>query len=476
MKTDFDLIILGGGSAGLTAAKFAKGIGKKVAIIENKKLGGECTWTGCVPSKTLIKSAEVAWHAKELKTYGLSANSVELDTSNVLPHIHNVIKEIYQTHTPDVLQSLGITVMFGEAQFIDKKTIRLNDANFTANKFIIATGSSPFVPPIQGLETTTYHTNETIFELKELPKSLIILGGGAIGAELSSAFNRLGVQVTIIEMNDRILAKEDEELVGMLAAQMEQEGVQIKTGMKAVKVDQEGQGIKLTCEARKGSFEFFKAEQLLVAVGRKPNIDGLALEKAGVKTHRKGVIVNNYLRTTARNIFACGDVIGPYQFSHMAFYQAVIAARNALIPIFKQKVSYEHKIWATFTAPELATMGLTEREAREKYGDRIAVYKESYKRIDRAHNDRTLGGTVKVVCDKKGYILGAQILGERAADIIHELQVAKVNGVKFHKLSTIIHAYPTYAELIWHMAKKAYVTRLEENWLVKTAKRLFKKS
>lgn len=476
MKFDYDVIVIGGGAAGLTAAKTARGLGKKVALVESKEhLGGECTWTGCVPSKALIKAAEVAWHAKTMSRFGLLASSpMSLDTANVMNHVRDLVRQVYSTHTPDIIEKKGIKVIFGMPRFVDEHQILINnDKKLLAKKFIIATGSSPFVPPIGGLDSVDYLTNETLFELKSLPKSMIILGGGPIGTEMASALNRLGVTVTMIEMQERILQHDDEAHAFKLMHILKKEGVTILSSMRAIMVAKKNIDVSVICEDGQGNKKEVYAETLLIAVGRRPNIEGLNLEHVGVQTNKNGVVVNDMMRTHANNMYACGDVVGPYLFSHMAWYQAVIAARNAIIPIFKKRIDYNQAIWVTFTAPELASCGFTEDAARERYGDKINVYNKTYHDIDRGYTDLTLEGTIKIICDKRGYILGAHILGERAGDIIHELQLAKMKGIKFHELQSVIHAYPTYAELNWHMAKRAYLDRLESNMLIRMVKRFF---
>ena len=472
-RVAYDVAVIGSGSGGLTAAKTARGFGKRVVLIEKEDhLGGECTWTGCVPSKALIKTAEVAYHAQHLTRYGLNGQ-VKIDTTGVMDDVRNVIRQVYQTHTPEKIKELGIDVVFGSASFIDNNHIQVGDQTIQASKIIICTGLSPFVPPIEGLDQVNYLTNETLFDLPELPRSMIILGGGPIGAEMASALNRLGVAVTMIEMQDRILPKEDPELVDMLSAIMRDEGVKLLSSIKAIRVQQAADDIAVVCQDENGQEKRVQGQTLLVAVGRRPNLQGLSLERAGIEINKHGIVVDSTLRTTAKNIYAAGDVVGPYLFSHMAWHQAVIATRNALIPLFKKHIDYRHIIWVTFTAPELAAAGLTEVQAREQYGDTIRVYKKSYAEIDRGHTDRTTQGLAKFICDKKGRLLGTHILGERAGDIIHELQLAKVHGIRLADLHSIIHAYPTYSELAWHASKRAYVDRLEANIFIQLIKKLF---
>lgn len=474
MKYDYDCIVIGGGSAGLVAAKFAVGIGKKTLLIERNKLGGECTWTGCVPSKTIIASAQVAYQAQHLKTYGLKSNSeIQLDSSGIMDHIRSVIKEIYATHTPEVLADLGIEVQFGSPVFQDEHTITLENKIITAHRFIVATGTRPFVPPIDGLEQTPFQTNETIFNLERLPQRLTIVGGGAIGVELATACNRLGVRVTIVERNERILHKEDVELVALLTEKMEKEGITILTKTTVKRARQESSAKIITLTDTHGSSRELASDELLIAVGRQPNIEDLGLETVGVKTSKKAILVDDMLRTSVKTIYAAGDVVGPYLFSHMAFAQSVVAARNALLP-FWQKMRYNGIIWATFSDPELATTGLSEEVARAEYGSKIRVYTRMFDTLDRAHNDRELAGMAKVICTKNGHILGAHILGAQAAEIIHQFHYARMFGKKLEDLYHIIHAYPTYAEIAWHMSKKRYVEALNDRFLVRFARWLFR--
>jgi pyruvate/2-oxoglutarate dehydrogenase complex dihydrolipoamide dehydrogenase (E3) component len=470
MKFDYDIAIIGAGAAGITAAKTAVGFGKKVALIENNKIGGECTWTGCVPSKALIKSAEIAHHIADAQKWGITTDAT-FNTENVMNYVHSRIQKIYEHTTPETFEALGIKMFMKPCQFVDKHTLKFDDQMITATYSIICTGSSPFVPNIEGLQDVAYKTNETFFNQKRLPKSLLILGGGPIGAEMASACNRLGVDVTIIEMQDRILSHEDGQLVEILSKYMQDEGVHIKTGYKAIYVVQDGDEIVLTCIDAQEKKHTLKAEQLLVAVGRKPNIEHLDLHNANVEVTKKGIKTDTYMRTTAANIYACGDVVGPYLFSHMAWQQAVTAVRNICIPIFKKSIDYRNVIWATFTAPELASAGLTEKQAIDKFGQKnVILYKQPYKTLDRAITDNAQTGMVKVVCDKKGNILGIHILGAHASDIIHEAQCAKWYNLRLQDLQPIIHAYPTYSELIWQTGKQAYVDNLMRNPLVKIAK------
>ena len=477
MKYDYDIIIVGGGAAGLTAAKTAKGFGKRVAILEKEdRLGGECTWTGCIPSKTLIKTAQVAWHTKHMDTYGLrSKNPIELDLETVMPYVRAIIAEDYKSHTPEVIRHEGIDVLFGAVEFINGHQITLDNRPISFGNAIITTGSHPFVPSLPGLEDVPYLTNENLFSLERLPQSIIILGAGAIGAEMASALNRLGVKVTLIEMHDRILPKEDEEVVALVADTMAHEGVIIISNARAKKVEQHNNMVTVTLENKDKTTEKIQAERILITVGRRPNIEGLHLEQLGIKINKYAIETDRLLRTCVKNIYAAGDVVGPYQFSHMAWYQGMVAARNASIPFFKKKINYDHVAWVTFTAPELARMGLTERQAREQIGD-ITVFRKPYKDIDRAVTDRTTNGLAKYIVNKKGILVGAHIAGARAGELVDELQFAVNQKIPFYTISNVIHVYPTYAEINWHVARQAYIYHLKKKFFVKLLTRFFIKS
>jgi pyruvate/2-oxoglutarate dehydrogenase complex dihydrolipoamide dehydrogenase (E3) component len=473
--SDYDIVVLGGGAAGFVASKFANGLGKKVALIEKSRLGGECTLYGCVPSKAFIKSANIAHQIKHLKKYGLRSHAeIGLDTAGVMDHVRSVVQKVYDSHPPEVFQKIGIDVMFGDPRFIDNHTIELNNKIITSKYFVIATGSSSFIPSIEGINNAPYLTNESFWEMKRLPASMIVLGGGPIGIELAAAMNRLGVKVSVIEMSETILAREDRELAAILSDSLKAEGVNILNGAKALKLSGIKGDITLTIEDADKQTREIKAEAALVAVGRKANVGGLDLEKAGVEYTLKGIKTNNRLRTTAPNIYACGDVVGPYQFSHMAEYQARIAVQNALLPL-KKEIDYRNVAWCTFTDPELARAGLTEDEARKEYGDKINVYKCEYKNIDRGKMDVSDIGMSKFITGPDGRLLGIHMLGSSAGEIIHEAHLAKALGVPFHKLDSLIHIYPTFSDIVKQPAKLARIERLQRNPFLKILKSILGK-
>jgi pyruvate/2-oxoglutarate dehydrogenase complex dihydrolipoamide dehydrogenase (E3) component len=469
-KCDFDLIVIGGGGGGITAVTLASGLGKRVAMVDKKKFGGECTWSGCVPSKALLCSAKVTRLIGTAQQYGLTVDgSISIGNDRVMESVRAVVQKVYSNEGSGHFQKLGITAIEdAEVSFVNENTVSVNGKAMSAAKFIITTGSGPLVPPIPGLDNIKYFTNETIFSIEKLPASLIILGGGPIGAELATAFIRLGVKVSLVEMAPAILIREDPELVNILTEKMAGEGVAIMTGTKAVSVEKSDNGITLVYESA-GVPGRVTADSLLVAVGRKAHTAGLNLEAAGVAYDARGIRVDKYLRTTAKNIYAAGDVVGPYQFSHMANYQAIVATSNALLP-FSRKATYGPVPWCTFTDPELARSGLTEQEAKDRYGRGVRVYRVPYSGIDRAATDRTESGLAKIVCAKRGSILGVHILGERAGEVMHEIHAAQSLGIPLYRLDQVIHAYPAYNDVVKQAARSAYIDRIQDNPIVKLIK------
>lgn len=461
MKYDFDVVVIGGGAGGLFAASVANTLGAKTALLEKKRLGGDCTWFGCMPSKAILKSAGVANLLKRYSKFGLEIDgNFHLNPGKALMYVRDVVEEISTHHPAEVFEKRGIRVIFGPPQFMDKNTIELNGKRITSKKFIISTGSHPTIPPIEGLECIEYLTNENVFGLNKLPQSLIVLGGGPIGVELSQALNRLGVKIYIVEMMDRVLFREDKEASQILEDKLKEEGIQILSGKKAVKIDKQSGLVHVTLEGKDKNQERISAENVLVAVGRAPNLEGLSLEKADVEFTKQGIKVNSYLETSNKDIFACGDVVGPYMFSHVASYQAQVCVRNALFKrLAWQKANYQNVAWATFTEPELSHLGQTEEEAKELYKN-IKVYKTQYSSSDRAITDSEKEGLIKIITDNKGYILGAHIVGAQASEIIQGFLIAKSLRMPLSKLSSPLFIYPTLSELIKKTAAKPLVEKM----------------
>lgn len=469
---DYDVVVIGAGSGGLVACKVARGLGKRTALVEKRKLGGDCTWFGCVPSKTLIKSANIAHQTTRLREFGLEPSGpVELNADKVMAHVRAVVQTDADGHPPETLEAEGINVLFGAGRFLDAHNLMVGEKRISANKFIICTGSHPFIPPIAGLENIRYLTNERIFDLETLPRSMIVLGAGPIGIELSAALNRLGVKITIVERSTRILQRDDPELVDRLLAILRAEGVEILTETTATGFTRRGDRVVTDIEDKKGQRQI-EAESVMVSVGRRPNLEGLDLERAGVQLHTAGIKVDRHLRTTAKNIFACGDVVPPYLFTHVAEYEAIIAATNACLPLPIRKTNYDNVLWATYTDPELAHAGLTEEQARQKYGDAIRVYRWEHKDVDRAKTDLASNGLSKFICDNKGKLLGIHILGHGAAELMHEAQVVKSLGLPFSKIASVIHAYPSYSDAVRQPAKRCYIDILQNNFFIKLLRRI----
>ncbi|MDW7680387.1 MAG: FAD-dependent oxidoreductase, partial [bacterium] len=436
---NYDLMVIGAGSGGISAVNLGKNLGKKVALVEKEKIGGDCTWYGCVPSKALIKASEVAHHVNTLEKYGLKLDgNANLDAKQVMAHVRATREKVYEEETPEVFEKMGIDVYIGGVKFLDNHRIQVGDRTLSSKTYVISTGSSPFVPPIDGVNDIPFLTNETIFDLEELPDSMVVIGGGPIGSEMASALSKLGVKITQIEVTNYLLSKEDKELSEILMQQMMKNGVNIRCNSRASRFAKKDDKIIVTIQNE--NEEEIVTDAALISVGRRPNVNELDLEKAGIKYSSKGIEVNNKLQTSMSNIYAIGDVIGSYQFSHIAEYHAGIAVPNALLPLpIKRKVNYENIVWTTFTDPEFARGGLSEAEAQEKYGDSIKVYRFNYEKVDRAKTDLSTVGMSKYIVDKKGKLLGIHIIGERAGELLHEAQLAKSMGIPFHKIQSMVH-------------------------------------
>ncbi len=440
MAVEYDLVVIGGGSGGLVAAGVAAALKAKVALVERDRLGGDCLWYGCVPSKSLIHASRIAYDVKHAGRFGVYCKDPEIDFAKAIGHVQGVISTIQPHDSPERFEGLGVEVIFGSGKFIDQKTFEVNNRRLKARAFVIATGSRPAKLSIPGLEEAGYITNEEVFSITERPDSLVVIGGGPIGCELGQAFSRLGSQVTIIASRDRLLPKEDPEAVEVIHKQFESEGIRSLLNTKAERVE--------VADGKKyvwAGGEKIATDQILVAAGRQPNVESLNLDAAGVKMGSGGIKVNSKLQTTNSRIYACGDVLGGYQFTHVASYQANIVLRNALfLPVFK--VDNRVIPWATFTDPELARVGLTEQEAREKHGNDIHVVKQEFAEVDRAQAEAATEGFAKIITKRNGEILGAHLVGPAAGELIHEIVLAMSHNLKISALGGI-HIYPTLAEV-----------------------------
>ena len=469
MTENYDLIVIGGGSAGLVAAGGSAILGAKVALIEKNALGGDCLYTGCVPSKTLIKSARFAHDANGAEKYGfqpLAPKFLGDSFAGITDRVQNVIGIIEHHDAPEVFEKMGVEVIFGSPTFLGPNEIEVTLKEtgekrlMKSRRFCISTGSAPFVPPIDGLKGAGVITNEEVFHLKELPKRLIVLGGGPIGLELGQAFSRFGSKVTVVEMGDRILGNEDDEVSRLMQKLLADEGIEFLINHKAVKARKNDDGVKvLTLETDGKSFEI-EADEILVAAGRQPNLEGLGLDKAGVKYDKKRIETNETLQTSQKHIFAAGDVTGHFQFTHMADYEAQIVIQNAFVPfLFRKKTDFRTVPWTTFTSPEVAHVGMTEIDARGKFGDGIRIYRVKFTENDRAQAESSTDGFAKVVT-YKSRIIGTTLVGEHVGELIHEFVWAVKRRMKIADLNQIIRVYPTLAKITQAVATEATLESL----------------
>ena len=442
-----NLVVIGAGSAGLVSAYIAAAVKAKVTLVEKHRMGGDCLNTGCVPSKALIKSAKVLSQIRHSAKYGIRRASAEFDFAEVMERVQRVIRTIEPHDSVQRYASLGVECLQGEAKITSPWTVEIRDASgvksLTTRSIVIAAGARPFVPPIPGIEQAKVFTSDNVWELRELPRRLVVLGGGPIGSELTQAFTRFGSKVSQVEMLPRLLAREDPEVSEMVRRRFVEEGVDVLTGHRAKAIE----GNVLVCEGAAGEVRI-EFDALLCAVGRIPNTDGYGLEELGIPlTKARTVETNEYLQTLYPNIFACGDVAGPYQFTHTAAHQAWYASVNALFGRFKRfRADYSVIPWATFTDPEVARVGLNETEAQERG---IAYEATTYgiDDLDRAIADGAAHGAVKVLTvPGKDRILGATIVGERAGELIVEFIAAMRHGIGLNRVLGTIHIYPTFAE------------------------------
>lgn len=393
-----------------------------------------------------------------------------IDATRVMAHVREVVEADAAGHPADSYEKEGINVLFGAPRFIDSNSIEIGNRTITARKFIVCTGSHPVVPAVDGLDEVGYLTNETVFDLEQLPASMVVLGAGPIGIELAAALNRLGVKVTVLLRSAQPLKKDEKELVDRLIGILRREGLKIIAETKTLSFSKSDNGIIVDVEDKNGRRQL-QTDSVLVAVGRAPNLEGLNLEQAGVEYDAKGVKVDRHLRTTAKNIYAAGDVVPPYLFTHMAEYEAIVATTNACIGLPVKKTDYRNVLWSTYTDPELAHAGLTEQQARDEHGDNIRVYRWEHKDIDRAKTDLETRGLTKIICNRKGKILGIHTLGHCATELMHEAQLAKSLGLPFSKIASVIHAYPSYSDAVRQPAKKCYIDILQSNFFLRLLRR-----
>lgn len=469
MKYDYDAIVIGGGSAGLTAAGIAASVGAKTAMIESGKLGGDCTWYGCIPSKALIHIASLAHKTSEAEKFGAKIEQ-SISFSQAMEYVRSTVKRVYEeADDPQNFIDMGIDVLFGKAVFKDDHTVEVNGHGQITGRYIfISAGSRAFVPPIPGLDKIDYLTNHNLFDLTEQPEHLIVIGAGPIGIEMSQSFYRLGSKVTVLDMADSILLNDDVELAGYLLDYLKEEGIVFELGKGVEKVEENNGIISVTLS----DGTIVNGDKLLIATGRTPNSDRLQLENTSVEFDRSGIKVNNSGRTNVKHIYAMGDIATKYKFTHMAEHMAKIGVTRALMKI-PMSFDTAHITWATYTDPEIAHVGKTEKELIES-GINFETYRFPYTKVDRALADDETKGWIKIFAKKwNGKILGATVLGKHAGELISEYAVAMKNGVTLRKLADTIHPYPSYGLGARRAADQWYI-KSQSLGLVKLLQFLFR--
>ena len=442
-KPDFDLVIVGAGSGGLTAADFAVRLGAKVALVEKNRIGGDCTWTGCVPSKALLKVAKVAHEARTASRFGIHSNPPVIDMAEVRNYVRQAIQQVYRFESPEEIAKKGIEVIQGAARFVDAKTIAVGERLIKSRKFLLATGARPLIPAIDGLGNVPYLTYEQIFDNEKLPRSMIVVGGGPIGLEIAQAYQRLGAQVSVVA--ERLFPKDEPEVAEVMQRVFTREGIRFVWARAKSARHEDGEVVVAT------DGEEVRGNLLLIAAGRKPSVAGLDLEKAGVKYSERGILVDESLRTNVKHIYAAGDVTGGYQFTHFAGWQAFQAARNALLPGNSSGLT-NLVPWVTFTDPEAAHAGLTEAQARARFGESVKISRWEMSRTDRAICEDDRDGFIKVITQKNGTVAGATVVNARAGEVIAEFILAIQKNMKIAGLAGAIHAYPTYSTAVQQLA------------------------
>jgi pyruvate/2-oxoglutarate dehydrogenase complex dihydrolipoamide dehydrogenase (E3) component len=450
-----DLCVIGAGSGGLSVAAGASQMGASTVLIEKGRMGGDCLNYGCVPSKSLLAAGHAADGARRAGRFGVECGSPAVDGARVHDHVHGVIAAIAPMDSVERFEGLGVKVIQAPARFTGPAEVEAGGYAVRARRFVVATGSTPAVPPIPGLEDVPFVTNETIFDKTAVPRHLVIIGGGPIGMEMAQAHRHLGARVSVLEAVG-ILPKDDPELVALLRERLEDEGIDIREQARVVRVERTAEGVAVFTEGN-GREERVEGSDLLVAVGRKPTVEGLGLEAAGVAYSAKGIAVDARLRTTNKRIFAVGDVAGSFQFTHVASYHAGIVIRNALFRL-PAKVDYRALPWVTYTAPELAHVGLTEEQARARHNG-IRVLRWPFAENDRAQAEREVDGLAKVVT-KGTRVVGASILGASAGDLIQTWVLAISQGLKIGAVAGMIAPYPTLGEVNKRAAGSYYTPTL----------------
>ena len=465
----YDVVVIGGGTAGLVTASGCARLGRRVALVDRAKLGGDCLWTGCVPTKALVASAKLLHQMRHADAFGLDRVEPRVTPRAIMESMRAVRRDISRHDDPEKFRKLGIDVIEGSATLAAANVVDVDGRRLEAKDVVLATGSRTAVPPVDGLEEHGYLDHASFLDRDDFPRSLLILGGGAIGIEFAQFFRRMGCDVVVVEMLDDILNKEDADVVAAVRRILHDEGVELRTGWGAKSVRVEDGKKVVRIETKSGQAAELRADEIFVASGRRGNTEGLGLETLGVKMNKSYVAVDKYLQTSLPRLWACGDVHGGLQFTHVAAYEAVKLVRNMLFP-GKSAVDYAHVPWAIYTDPEAAHIGMMEAEARENHGD-VRVYKVEMDDVDRAVVDRASRGFVKFVCDARGRILGAHVLATHASTLIEEIVLARKNGVKISQLASLVSPYPSLADAVQKSAA-LYYQSAAGGWLGALARRV----
>ncbi len=460
---NFDIIIIGGGTAGLVTASGCARLGRRVALIEKHALGGDCLWTGCVPTKALVASARLAHQMRNAAAYGLERHEPKISPRSIMESMRAERHRIEHHDDPEKFRALGIEVIFGNAKFVTRDQVEIDGRLLRGKDIVIATGARTAVPPVEGLADAAFIDHASFLDRNEFPAALLILGGGAIGIEFAQMFRRFGCEVTVVEMADEIINKEDAEVIARVRKTLSDEGVKLLTGWGVKSVRVEGGKKIARIENKHGEPQELTVDEIFVASGRRGNIEGLGLEEIGVKTERSFVVADKYLQTSVPRIWAAGDISGGLQFTHVAAHEAVKLVRNILFP-GKSAISYDDIPWALYTDPEIGHIGMTEQEARDAIGDRVRIYKVEMNDVDRAVVDRTDKGFLKFVCDDKGRILGAHALCANASTLIAQIVQARKKKMKVGELAGVVSPYPSLADAIGKAAT-LYYQNLASSWI-----------
>lgn len=471
MSEEFDVVVIGGGTAGLVTASGCARLGRRVALIERESLGGDCLWTGCVPTKALVATARLAHQMRHADSYGLERVDTAISPRRVMDSMRAARREIEPNDAPEKFRALGIEIIEGSASFQQRNRVAVGSRLLSAKDIVIATGSRTSVPPIDGLADTGYLDHVSFLAHDSFPRSLLMLGGGYIGVEFAQLLGRFGCSVTIIEAAPTLVPNEDADVVRAVTELLESEGISIRTGARVIGAKRHGGEKSLIVIGPDGAEEEIRAEEIFLATGRRGNVEGLGLDAAGVRVERNYVVVDEYLATTAPGVWAAGDIHGGLQFTHVAAYDAVKVVRNMLFP-GKSAVRYDNIPMALYTDPEIAHVGETERTASARLGEQnVRSYVVPMHDVDRAIVDRTSRGLLKVVCDARGHILGAHAVCSGASTLIQHFVLARARKMKIGELGRIVSPYPSMADSAGKAAT-AYYQQLGNSWLGRLAKKV----